>query len=114
MVPRLERGECLNAGVVLLARTRDFLGMRVSLDVDRLRALSPETDPGPLAAQLDGLMRIAAGDDSAGPIARLDPPQRFHWLVAPSSTALQPSPVHTGMCESPREMLEHLYTRLVL
>ena len=113
-VPRLERGERMNVGVVLLARTRDFLGMRTTLDADRLRALAPGTDPAPLAAQLEGLMRIAAGDPDAGPIARLPPPQRFHWLVAPSSTALQPSSVHTGMCDDPEAMLEHLHARLVL
>ncbi len=100
-VPRVERGECLNVGVVLYARTRDFLGMRVALDADRLRALSPDTDPEPLRRQLEGLMRIAAGDPAAGPIARLPFPQRFHWLVAPSSTSIQTSPVHTGMCDDP-------------
>ena len=114
VVPQVERGECLNAGVILLARTRDFLGMRVSLDEARLAALSPGTDPAPLRAQLDGLLRIAHGDPEAGPIARLPFPQRFHQLVAPSSTMLQPSAVHTGMCDDPQEMLDHLHGRLVL
>ncbi len=114
VVPQIERGECLNAGVILLARTRDFLGMRVALDAARLAALSPGTDPAPLRAQLDGLLRIAQGDPEAGPIARLPFPQRFHQLVAPSSTTLQPSAVHTGMCDDPQEMLEHLFARLVL
>lgn len=114
VVPRLERGERMNVGVILLARTRDFLGMRAHLDAGRLRALAPDADPAPLAAQLEGLMRVAAGDPGAGPIARLAAPQRFHWLVAPSSTALQPSSVHTGMCDDPEAMLEHLHERLVL
>jgi hypothetical protein len=114
VVPRIERGECLNVGVLLHARTRDFLGMRVALDEARLRALSPDTDPAPLRAQLDGMMRIAAGDPTAGPIARLPFPQRFHQLVAPSSTALQTSAVHTGVCDDPEAMLEHLHGRLVL
>ncbi len=114
VVPRVERGECLNVGVVLFARTRDFLGMRVALDEDRLRALSPETDPAPVRAQLEGLMRIAAGDPDGGPIALLPFPQRFHQLVAPSSTTLQTSAVHTGMCDDPQAMLEHLHGRLVL
>lgn len=113
-VPRVERGECLNVGVVLFARTRDFLGMRTALDEERLRALSPDTDPAPLRAQLDGLMRIAAGDPDAGPIARLPFPQRFHQLVAPSSTTLQTSAVHTGVCDDPQAELEHLHRRLVL
>lgn len=113
-VPRVERGERMNVGVILLARTRDYLGMRTHLDAGRLRALAPDADPTPLAAQLEGLMRVAGGDPGAGPIARLAAPQRFHWLVAPSSTALQPSSVHTGMCDDPEAMLEHLHARLVL
>jgi hypothetical protein len=113
VVPRVERGECLNAGVVVFARTRDFLGMRVALDADRLRALDPGTDPGPVAAQLEGRARIAAGDPDAGPIARMPVHQRFHWLVAPSSTVVQPSAVHTGLCDDPQETLDRLFRSLV-
>ncbi len=113
VVPRIDRGECINAGVVLFARTRDFLGMRVALDADRLRALHPGTDPGPVAAQLEGRARIAAGDPEAGPIARMAPHQRFHWLVAPSSTVVQPSEVHTGLCDDPAATLERLFADLV-
>ena len=112
-VPDVERGECMNVGVVLLARTRDFLAVRVALDEARLRALSPATDPAPLAAHLEGLARIGAGDPSAGPIARLPAPQRFHWLVAPASTVVRPSAVHTGLCDDPAAMIERLYERLV-
>jgi hypothetical protein len=114
VVPRIERGECLNAGVVLFARTLDFLGVAVALDDDRLRALHPDVDPGPIAAHLRGLARIGEGDPSAGPIARLTRPQRFHWLVAPSSTVVQPSEVHTGLCDDPQRTLDHLVARLVL
>lgn len=114
VVPRIERGECLNAGVVLFARTLDYLGVAVALDQDRLRALDPKVDPAPIAAQLAGLARIGEGDPSAGPIARLTRSQRFHWLVAPSSTAVQPSEVHTGLCDDPQRTLEHLLARLVL
>lgn len=113
VVPRVERGECLNAGVVLFARTRDYLGMRVALDADRLRALDPGTDPGPVAAQLSGRARVAAGDPDAGPIARMPVHQRFHWLVAPSSTVVQPSAVHTGLCDDPQETLDRLFRSLV-
>lgn len=113
VVPRVERGECLNAGVVLFARTRDFLGMRVALDGERFRALAPGADPGPVAAQLEGRARVAAGDPRAGPIARLPAHQRFHWLVAPSSTVVQPSPVHTGLCDDPASTLERLFRDLV-
>jgi hypothetical protein len=113
VVPRLERGECLNAGVVLFARTADFLGMRVGLDRSRLAALAPGTDPGPVEALLAGRSRIAAGDPGGGPIARLPAHQRFHWLVAPSSTVVQPSEVHTGICEDPAATLDHLFATLV-
>lgn len=113
VVPDVERGECLNAGVVLFARTRDFLEARVALDAGRLAALWPDADAAALERQLHGLARIAAGDPAAGPIARLPRPQRFHWLVAPASTAVQPSPVHTGLCDDPAATLEHLFHRLV-
>jgi hypothetical protein len=114
VVPRLERGERINGGVVLFARTLDYLGMRVHLDPERLAALAPGIDPVPIAAQLEGLARIAAGDPAAGPIARMPFHARFHWLVAPASTVVQPSPVHTGLCDDPGAMLDHLHERLVL
>ena len=113
VVPRVERGECLNAGVVLFARTAEFLGVRVELDVARLLCLAPGIDPAPIAAQLAGLVRVGEGDPSAGPIARLSQSQRFHWLVAPASTAVQPSDVHTGLCDDPALTLDHLFERLV-
>lgn len=113
VVPSVERGECINAGVVLFARTLDYLGLRTGLDPARLRALSPGTDPAPVLAHLAGLERIARGDPAGGPIARLPRPSRFHWLVAPSSTTVQPSAVHTGVCDDPEAMLDHLHARLV-
>lgn len=112
-VPDAERGECLNVGVVLMARTRDFLGMRARVDLARLGALSPAADAPAIEEQVAGLLRVAAGDPAAGPIARLSAPQRFHWLVAPSSTAVRPGAVHTGLCDDPAAMLDHLYGRLV-
>jgi catechol 2,3-dioxygenase-like lactoylglutathione lyase family enzyme len=112
-VPHAERGERFNAGVVLFARTRDFLGARVALDRRRLSALAPSADADALERQLDGLARIAAGDPDAGPIARLDRPARFHWLVAPASTVIRPSPVHAGTCPDPAEALDKLFDRLV-
>ncbi len=114
VVPDVERGERLNAGVVLFAPTRDFLGARVSLDEARLSALWPEADAAALARHLDGLARVAAGDPAAGPIAALAPSQRFHWLVAPASTAVQPSEVHTGLCDDPAAALDRLFHRLVV
>jgi hypothetical protein len=113
VVPRVERGECLNAGVVLLCRPKRFLAARVALDEGRLRALAPAVDPATIEEHLAAIERVAAGDPAAGPIARLGQGERFHWLVAPSSTVIQPSEVHTGLCEDPAAELEHLMDRLV-
>ncbi|HET7473600.1 MAG TPA: DUF3037 domain-containing protein [Candidatus Limnocylindrales bacterium] len=113
VVPRVERGETLNAGVILLCRPRRFLAARVGLDAARLLALAPDVDPATIESHLDGIVRIARGDADAGPIAALGQGERFHWLVAPSSTVIQPSEVHTGLCDDPAEELEHLFERLV-
>jgi hypothetical protein len=113
VVPDVERGECLNAGVVMLCRPRRFLAAKVGLDEARLRAIAPDADPATILPHLAAIERIAAGDPSAGPLARLTAAERFHWLVAPSSTVIQPSEVHTGLCEDPAEELEHLFARLV-
>jgi len=113
VVPRVERGETLNAGVIVLSRPRRFLGARVSLDEARLRAIAPDADPATILPHLAAIERIAAGDPSAGPIARLSIAERFHWLTAPSSTVIQPSEVHTGLCEDPAAELDHLFERLV-
>ncbi len=113
VVPRVERGECLNAGVVLLCRPKRFLAARVGLDPARLAALAPDVDPATIQTHLAAIERIAAGDAAAGPIARLGQGERFHWLVAPSSTVIQPSEVHTGLCDDPAAELDHLFARLV-
>lgn len=113
VVPRVERGECFNAGVVLFCRPRRFLAARVQLDERRLAALAPDLSPAAVQPYLDAMVRIAAGDPDAGPIARLSQAERFHWLVAPSSTIIQPSPVHTGLCDDPQAMLDHLFETLV-
>ena len=113
VVPRVERGEALNAGVIVLSRPRRFLRARVSLDEARLRAIAPDADPATILPHLAAIERIAAGDPSAGPIAKLSIAERFHWLTAPSSTVIQPSEVHTGLCEDPEAELDHLFERLV-
>lgn len=113
VVPDIERGERINAGVVLFARTRDFLGARVALDRPRLLAIAPRADADAVARHLDGLARIAAGEADAGPIAALPAHRRFHWLVAPASTIVQPSAVHTGLCDDPAAALDRLFARLV-
>jgi len=109
VVPRVERGERLNAGIVLLCRPLRFLGAEIRLDVARLASLDPACDIDEVRAHLDLIRRIAAGDSSAGPIAALSQPERFHWLVAPSSTVIQPSAVHAD----PAATLEHLVRTLV-
>jgi len=114
VVPDVARGECLNAGVVLFCRRLRFLEARVHLDERRLEALAPGFDAAAVRAQLAALAAVAAGDPAAGPVARLDQSERFHWLVAPSSTVVQPSPVHTGLCTDPALELDSLVARLVL
>jgi hypothetical protein len=113
VVPRLERGEQMNAGVVLFARRLGFLEARVRIDAERLHALAPDVEAAPLARQLDAIARVAAGDQDAGPIARLPQSERFSWIVAPSSTAIQPSPVHMGLCGEPGPTLDRLFAELV-
>ena len=113
VVPRVERGESLNAGVIVLSRPRRFLGARVSLDEARLKAIAPDADPATILPHLAAIERIAAGDPSAGPIASLSIAERFHWLTAPSSTVIQPSEVHTGLCGDPAGQLDRLFRELV-
>jgi hypothetical protein len=114
LVPRLERGERINVGVVVFCRPLDYLTARTSLDEDRARALWPEVDLAAVRPHLDAIERIAAGDAAGGPIAELDTTARFHWLVAPSSTIIQPSAVHTGVCDDAPAQLSRLFDSLVL
>ena len=113
VVPRVERGEAFNAGIVLMSRARRFLGARVELDVELLAVMWPDCDPEIVREHLLSIAAIAQGDPGAGPIAALDAPERFHWLVSPSSTIIQPSPVHTGLTADPAATLEHLFRTLV-
>ena len=114
IVPRVERGEALNAGVVLFCRPLRFLGARTQLDEALLRALAPDCDPAGVRAALETIERIAAGDAAGGPIAALPQSERFHWIVAPSSTIVQPGPVHTGLTGDPAAELDHLFSHLVV
>jgi hypothetical protein len=115
VVPRVERDEFINAGVILYCRSLDFLGARASLDRARVSALFPGValDLDAIERTLALVPRICAGDPAAGPIARLTQAERFHWLVAPRSTIAQVSPVHAGLCEDPAAMLDHLFDRMV-
>jgi hypothetical protein len=112
-VPSLPRGEALNVGVVLYSPRHRFLQARTTLDPERLRLLDPELDLDALRAHLTLIEQVAAGEPSAGPIAGLERSERFGWITSPSSTTIQPSPVHTGVCEDPATMLQHLFASLV-
>jgi hypothetical protein len=113
IVPRVERGEAVNAGVVLFCRPLRFLGARTQLDEGLLRALAPDCEPAAVRAALADIERIAAGDPAGGPLAALPASERFHWIVAPSSTIVQPGPVHTGLTTDPAAELDDLFGKLV-
>ena len=108
VVPRVDRDERLNAGVILFCPTAGYLGCRIALDEPRLRALAPTVDLAALAAQLDGVEAVVAGDPAA-----LPPSERFHWLTAPRSTMVQPTAPHAGLCDDPAAALEHLFKTAV-
>jgi hypothetical protein len=114
VVPRVERGEQINTGVIVSCPTLDYLAAKVALDAVRLHALSPSSDAAEIEAALAVIPLIAAGDPRGGPIAELPRGERFHWLVAPRSAIIQTSPVHTGLCEQPGDALAQLFERLVL
>lgn len=113
VVPRVERGEFMNAGVILFCRTRRFLDARIALDRQRLRALAPDLDPDDIQRHLDVIPCICAGGSDAGPIGQLPISERFHWLVAPRSTIIQTSPVHSGLCTDAAATLDHLLQVMV-
>ena len=113
VVPHVERGECLNIGVVVYCRQHDFLDLRAHVDGERLAALARDVEPGPVRSRVDALHDVARGDPAAGALAALPPSERFGWLVAPSSTIIQPSEVHTGLTTDPSATLDHLFATLV-
>jgi Protein of unknown function (DUF3037) len=114
VVPRVERGEFINAGVVLYCQEDGFLDARVYLDPDRLMALDPGADLEAVRAHLEAVRPVCAGSPEAGSVGRLPLGERFGWLVAPRSTVVQPSPVHTGLTDDPEAELERLLGRMVL
>lgn len=113
VVPRVERGEFINVGVVLFCTTQRFLGARVELDEARLKALSPDVDVDTVRCHLDSFRRVCEGGKHAGPIGQLPQKERWHWLVAPRSTILQTGPVHSGLSQEPQQALEHLLDTMV-
>ena len=113
VVPHVERGECINVGVILFCRTRRFLGALMHLNPQRLAALAPDLDPALVQSHLDILVQVCKGGPDAGPIGQLSQSERFHWLVAPRSTIIQPSPVHSGLCTDPTQTMEKLFKAMV-
>jgi hypothetical protein len=113
VVPRVEREEFLNAGVILSCPAAEFLEARIELDEARLIALDPAADLLSIRAHLNSFPLVATGGAQAGPIGRLTQRERFHWLVAPRSTIIQTSAVHTGRCSDPAAAIEHLLARVV-
>lgn len=113
VVPHVERGECVNVGVVLFCRTRRFLEARIRLDRARLRVLAPDLDLAAVEELLAFIPLVCRGGAAAGPIGALPLHERFRWLTAPRSTVVQPSPVHTGLCDDPAAALERLFAALV-
>ncbi|MFE1442498.1 DUF3037 domain-containing protein [Streptomyces sp. NPDC058739] len=113
VVPRIERGECVNAGVIVYCRARSFLAALTHLDESRLLALDPRADLAGVRAALDAVEGVCAGGDSAGQAAADAPGPRFRWLVAPRSTIVQPGPVHTGLTADPAAETERLLDLLV-
>jgi hypothetical protein len=113
VVPRVEREEFVNVGVVLFSRPRKFLGVQVRLDAARLQALWPEVDVDAIARQLEVIRLVADGDSAGGAIAQLPTAERFGWISAPASTVVQPGPVHAGLAIDPEAALSDLFADLV-
>jgi hypothetical protein len=113
VVPRVHTGACVPVGVVLFAPTADFLGMHVMTDVEWIAARVRHPDAELLSRYLRSCRAVCDGDVTAGPLALLAPSERFHWLTSYRSDVIQSGPVHEGVCDSPREALDALFSALV-
>jgi Protein of unknown function (DUF3037) len=113
VVPKVEREEFVNAGVIISCPAKGFLEARIELDESRLIGIDPTLDVETIRAHLAGIPIICAGGEEAGPIGQLSQRERFHWLVSPRSTIIQTSPVHTGCCKDPAAVLERLLDTMV-
>ncbi|HLH02889.1 MAG TPA: DUF3037 domain-containing protein [Bryobacteraceae bacterium] len=114
VVPFTEREEFFNAGVVLFCAEQRYLGAKVRVDASKLSALAPDLKMEEVQQRLDAIVKICSGEPEGGPIAQLSPSARFHWLVAPRSTLIQPSAVHSGLCEDPARELERVFREMVV
>jgi hypothetical protein len=113
VVPRVDRGEFLNAGVIVFCSTRAFLEARIELDHGRLKTVAPAIDTAVVESYLESIPIVCAGGGEPGSIGSLPQRARFHWLVAPRSTVIQTSDVHSGVHEDPKAALEGLFEKLV-
>ncbi|MEU7055805.1 DUF3037 domain-containing protein [Streptomyces sp. NPDC046197] len=113
LVPRVERGECINAGVLVYCRAKAYVGARTHLDEARLLALDPDADVVAVRSALAAVEAVCTGGEAAGPAAADDAGRRFRWLVAPRSAVVQPGPVHTGLTTDPAAEAERLLDLLV-
>ena len=113
VVPRVERGERVNVGVVVFCRQRDFLDMRARVDERRLAALAPDIDMAAVGTSIEAIRAVVCGEPAGGALAALAQTERFGWAVAPASTIIQPSQVHTGLTADPQATLDHLFDALV-
>jgi hypothetical protein len=113
LVPRVEREEFFNVGVIVSCPARKFLEARIRLSEEKLKAFAPALDAETIRKYLEIIPKICAGDEAAGVIGRLTPRERFYWLTAQRSTIIQTSPVHTGFCTDAGEMLERLFDKMV-
>jgi hypothetical protein len=113
VVPKVEREEFVNVGVIVSCPPREFLEARIELDESRLIAIDPTLDVETIRAHLASILTVCAGGEQAGPIGQLSQRERFRWLVAPRSTIIQTSPVHTGCCRDLTAVLERLLDTMV-
>ena len=113
IVPKVEREEFVNVGVIVSCPAKKFLEARIELDERRLRAFDATLDIETIRTHLETIPAICAGGEQAGPIGQLSQRERFHWLVAPRSTIIQTSPAHAGCCKDPAAVLEHLLDTMV-
>ena len=113
VVPRVDRAEFVNVGVIVSCQRSDLLEARIEVNEQRLLALDPGLDLRAVREHLAAIPAICAGGETAGPIGRLSRRERFDWLTAPRSTMIQTSPVHSGRCRDPGEVIEHLLATMV-
>ena len=114
VVPQVERGECINVGIILFCRMRRYLAIRIAIDTQRLTTFAPSLNLDEVQNALEQLERVCKGGEDSGPIGQLSLSERFHWLVAPRSTIIQTSPAHSGLSSNPEHTLDHLMKTMVL